>query len=174
MQSITLSNALKFNFLAIFLFIGSLSYGQATAEVYQAENDGWLVDINEAYDESKRTGKPILANHTGSDWCGWCKRLTKSVFVHDEFKTWAEKNVVLLELDHPKRKKLPAHIEQQNKSLAQAFGVRGYPTITVFDLEKNANGEFAISKLGRTGYTKTATEFTVNIDKMIARRSSSE
>ena len=48
----------------------------STPEVYTAENPGWLVNVDEAYAISKKTGKPILANFTGSDWCGWCKRLT--------------------------------------------------------------------------------------------------
>ena len=52
---------------------------------YKAENEGWLVNLDEAYEKSKKTGKPIMANFTGSDWCGWCKRLTASVFSQDEF-----------------------------------------------------------------------------------------
>ena len=31
---------------------------------YKAHADGWMVDINKAYEESKRTGKPIMANFT--------------------------------------------------------------------------------------------------------------
>ena len=172
MQAINLTRVLKLNFLALFVLIGTLSFGQATAETYTAENEGWLVDINEAYEESQTTGKPILANFTGSDWCGWCKRLTKSVFIHDEFKTWASENVVLLELDYPRRKQLPANIKAQNANLQKAFGIRGYPSIHVFDLAKNASGEFAISALGKTGYTKTVGEFTSGVDQMIARRGS--
>src|SRR5690625_2238264 len=79
--------------------------------------EGWMVDIEKAHEESVRTGKPIMANFTGSDWCGWCKRLTASVFSKQEFKDWAEDNVVLLELDFPRRMKLPEEIQQQNHSL---------------------------------------------------------
>ena len=170
MLVLKLSRVLKLNFLALFVLLGTISYAQSSAMDYKAENEGWLVDINEAFDESKRTGNPILMNATGSDWCHWCKKLTKSVFVHDEFKDWAKKNVVLLEVDFPKRKQLPAHIKQQNQSLAQAFGVRGYPTVLLFDLERNETGEFNISQLGKTGYTKTVGEFTTNIEKMMERR----
>ncbi len=164
------SNTLKYNFLAVFILMGSLSFGQIALADYAAENEGWLVSIDNAYAESQRTGKPILANFTGSDWCVWCKRLTKSVFIHDEFKTWAIENVILLELDFPKRKQLPKEIKQQNANLQRAFQVGGYPTIHLFDLEKNDNGEFAISSLGKTGYTKTVSEFIEGVEKMIARR----
>jgi protein disulfide-isomerase len=39
---------------------------------------------------------------TGSDWCGWCIRCKKS-FKTPEFATWAKENVVLVELDYPRR-----------------------------------------------------------------------
>ena len=155
------------------LFLGLLLIGafQINAQSeYKAENEGWLVNMNEAYAMSKKTGKPIMANFTGSDWCGWCKRLTASVFSKDEFKKWAEDNVILLELDYPRRKKLPQDIRQQNAALQQAFGIRGYPTVWVFNLDKDdTNGQFNIEGLGKTGYTRTVKEFTDNIDKMIAK-----
>ena len=70
---------MRFTFLLVLsLMISTTSMAQDAT--YTAENEGWLVDVDEAYAESQKTGKPILANFTGSDWCGWCKRLTKSVF----------------------------------------------------------------------------------------------
>lgn len=156
------------------LMLGLVFFGTTsiTAQEYKAENPGWLVNLDEAYDISKKSGKPILANFTGSDWCGWCKRLTASVFVHDEFKSWADKNVVLLELDYPRRRTLPDDVKEQNAGLQQAFSVRGYPTIWVFDMEKDdKTNQYSIEALGKTGYTKTVTEFTTNIEKMIAKRS---
>ena len=140
MQAIKLSGILRVSILALFVLVASFSFAQTSASEYKAENEGWLVNVDEAYSVSQKTGKPILANFTGSDWCGWCKRLTKSVFIHDEFKEWAEKNVVLLELDFPRRKQLPQAIKQQNESLKRAFSIRGYPSIYVFDLAKNDNG----------------------------------
>lgn len=173
MKAINLSGALRITLLALFVFAGSFSHAQSST-AYKAENEGWLVNVDEAYKVSQETGKPILANFTGSDWCGWCKRLTKSVFIHDEFKTWADKNVVLLELDFPRRKQLPQDIKQQNASLQKAFGIRGYPTIYVFDLDKKDNGEFAINAFGKTNYKKTVKEFTDDVDAMLAGRDSGE
>jgi thiol:disulfide interchange protein len=143
----------------------------STPEVYTAENPGWLVNVDEAYAISKKTGKPILANFTGSDWCGWCKRLTASVFSQDAFKQWAEKNVVLLELDFPRRKTLPQNIQMQNQNLAQAFQVGGYPTVWVFNLSKDEKvNQYSIEALGKTGYTATVEEFTAGVDQMIKKK----
>jgi thiol:disulfide interchange protein len=144
---------------------------EAQLEVYQAENPGWLVNLDEAYEQSKKTGKPIMANFTGSDWCGWCKKLTASVFSTPEFKAWAEKNVVLLELDFPRRKSLPENIRIQNSNLQQAFQVGGYPTVWVFDLDKNAElNNYNVSALGKTGYQPGPAEFTSGVDQMLAQR----
>ena len=143
---------------------------QVTEAVYKAENPGWLVNLEEAYVKSKATGKPILANFTGSDWCGWCFRLRDNVFVKDEFKKWAEQNVILLELDFPRRKTIPDNIKQQNYSLQQAFQVSGYPTVWVFNLSKDEKtNQFNIEKLGRTGYTPSVEEFTAGVDQMIKK-----
>lgn len=163
--------------LSLFTFFIAFSFNmsaQSTAADYKAKNEGWEVNLEKAYSLSKDSGKPILANFTGSDWCGWCKRLDKSVFHHQEFKDWADDNVVLLELDFPRRKKLPADLQQQNRGLQQAFRVSGYPTIWVFYLDKDDNGQFTIDPLGKTGYTKTVVEFTDGVDQMIARKKKAE
>lgn len=125
----------------------------------QEVKDGleWYTDITKAYEVSTKTGKPIFAFFTGSDWCGWCHRLEANVFSKDGFKTWAKKNVILLELDFPRNKKLPDALVQQNNSLQQFFQVQGYPTCWVFNMTKNKDqGKFDISPLGQLGYPQAA------------------
>lgn len=160
---------MKNRILLLALLLLTTVFASAQKE-YTATHEGWLVKVDEAYALSQKTGKPILANFTGSDWCGWCKRLSAAVFDKPAFKNWANDNVVLLELDFPRRKKLPDEIRAQNQSLQQAFQVRGYPTIWVFNLEKDQeNGRFMIEALGKTGYTPTVEEFTTGVDQMIQR-----
>jgi thioredoxin-related protein len=157
----------KLALLTAILFSVNLAFAQSN---YSASNEGWLVDLDEAYKISQKTGKPIMANFTGSDWCGWCKRLTASVFSKPEFKKWADKNVVLLELDYPRRFKIPEDIRKQNASLQQAFQVRGYPTVWVFRMDKDkSSGQYNIEALGKTGYTQTVQEFTTNVEQMISQ-----
>ena len=136
---------------------------------YKAHAKGWLVDINEAYALSKKTGKPIMANFTGTDWCGWCVKLKREVFDTPAFKAWAVKTVVLIELDFPRKFKLPENIKQQNYNLSKAFNVTGYPTIWVFNLGKDEKGQFTIDALGKTGYVKGTAAFTSGVDAMIAK-----
>lgn len=141
-----------------------------TEPVYTSSNPGWHVRLDDAFAESQKTGKPIMANFTGSDWCGWCKRLTASVFGKPEFKTWADKNVVLLELDFPRRTSIPEDIKQQNYQLQNSFQVTGYPTVWVFNLSKDSNtNQFSIEALGKTGYSPSLEEFTQGVEKMIKK-----
>ncbi|MBK9109639.1 MAG: thioredoxin family protein [Saprospiraceae bacterium] len=158
------------------LFFSQLSHSQTNAKPgpYKATHEGWLVNLDEAYALSKKTGKPILANFTGSDWCGWCKRLSAAVFVKDEFKTWAKKNVILLELDFPRSFSIPDNIRTQNANLQQSFGVRGYPTVYLFDIEKDKKtNQYSFNALGKTGYTPTSKEFTDGVNEMLSKRKKS-
>ena len=119
---------------------------------YKASMDGWLVSLEEANALSVKTGKPIMANFTGTDWCGWCKKLRREVFDTPEFKKWAAENVILLELDFPRSFKLPENIQSQNQQMQQALSVRGYPTIWFFTLQNNDKGQVNINAMGKTGY----------------------
>src|SRR5687767_88286 len=106
----------------ILLTIGQYSIGQ---EVKGGLT--WHTDVMKANEISKSSGKPIFAFFTGSDWCGWCHKLQRDVFAKQSFIDWAKKNVVLLELDFPRKKQLPQELAQQNGSLQQALQVQGYP-----------------------------------------------
>ncbi|NNE28059.1 MAG: thioredoxin family protein [Saprospiraceae bacterium] len=156
----------KFFGILSLVFLASFVTAQDAID-YPAHNPGWEVDLNKAFEISEKTGKPILANFTGSDWCGWCIRLTNSVFSKPDFKTWAADNVVLLELDFPRRKRLPSALAKQNTQLQQALKIRGYPTVYLMDIDKDANGGFKINALGKTGYRKTVEQFTTEVEAMM-------
>jgi len=139
----------------IFLLLILLVYVHTAFPQAENADDGlvWYSDVNKAHDKSKLTNLPIFAFFTGSDWCGWCHKLQREVFSKPAFKKWASENVVLLELDFPRRKELPVELVQQNLSLQQFFEVRGYPTIWIFSISKDLEKKtFMISPLGKLGY----------------------
>lgn len=90
--------------------------------------EGWITSWAEAQKLAKKTGKPILMDFTGSDWCAPCKMLKRDVYDKPEFKKWAKANVVLLYLDFPQSKPLTPALQKQNDTLAARFQIRGYPT----------------------------------------------
>ena len=103
----------------------------------------------------------ILADFSGSDWCGWCIKLDKEVFSKKPFQEYAKKNVVLFLADFPSRKELPAKVKEQNEKLAKQYGVRGFPTVLLLD----ATGKI----LGRTGYQRGGPEaYVEHVQKLIA------
>jgi protein disulfide-isomerase len=117
----------------------------------------WHTSLMEAHDLSKAEKKPIFALFTGSDWCIWCKKLDRDVLAKAEFIDWAKKNVILLYLDFPRTKQLSADIAAQNNNLQQTFRVSGYPTVWIFNTEKNdATNNINITALGSLGYPQGA------------------
>ena len=104
----------------------------------------WETDFKKATASAKKSGKYMLVNFTGSDWCGWCIKLDKEVFDKREFKKYAKKNLIMVKLDFPKGKKLSKKLQKQNSELAKKYGVRGFPTILIL----NSEGE----QVTKTGY----------------------
>jgi protein disulfide-isomerase len=130
-------------FITLFIVLGSFAV--------QAQELKWETDINNAISISNKTKKPMLLFFTGSDWCGWCIRLQKEVLLTPEFKTWATKNVVLVELDFPRSKPQSEAIKMQNNGMQQAFGIQGFPTI-YFATAKIKEGKPSFTGIGNTGY----------------------
>ncbi len=120
--------------------------------------DGWLTSHAAAVKKSKKTGKPILADFTGSDWCGYCIRLHREVFGTAAFKSWAAKNVILLELDFPRGKPQSAALRSQNAQLARKYQIQGYPTILFLDASGNVLGESGYMSGGPQPWIKHASD----------------
>ena len=117
----------------------------------QAQELVWQTNINKAMEISNKTKKPMLLFFTGSDWCGWCIRLQKEVLKTPEFAAWANKNVVLVELDYPRRAPQSEEIKKQNADLQTAFGIQGFPTVW-FATAKPKGGKPSFTGIGSTGY----------------------
>jgi protein disulfide-isomerase len=85
--------------------------------------------------------------------------LDKEVFSKPEFKEYASKNLVLLELDFPRSKKMPPETAKQNERLAVKYGIQGFPTVVVFD----SSGK----PLGALGYQEGGPQaFIAQLEKL--------
>jgi len=125
-----------------------------------AGGDGWMSDFEAAKAKAKAENKPMVLDFTGSDWCGWCIKLDKEVFSQEAFKQYAAENLVLVELDFPRKKQLPEETVKQNEALARQYAIRGFPTIIVL----NAEGEM----IGKTGYQPGGAEkYVEHLKKII-------
>lgn len=112
---------------ALFLAVGLICVASARAD------SPWETDYKKAQEEAKANHKLVLLNFTGSDWCGWCIRLDKAILSQPQFKDYATKNMVLVEIDFPRRKEQPVELRKQNQQLAERYQVEGFPTLVVLN-----------------------------------------
>lgn len=114
------------------------------SNIVAVAGDGWLTNFEEAKKVAAKKNLPILADFSGSDWCGWCIKLDNEVFSKEEFKKYAKDNLVLFMADYPRAAKQSAEIKKQNEALAKQYGIRGFPTVLVLDS--------AGKQIAKTGY----------------------
>lgn len=112
---------------AFLLAIGLICVASVRAD------SAWETDYKKAQDEAKANHKLILLNFTGSDWCGWCIQLDRAILSKPQFKDYATKNLVLVELDFPRRKAQTVELRKQNQQLAERYQVEGFPTLVVLN-----------------------------------------
>jgi len=117
--------------LAATILIALGLFGAASAYADSA----WETDYKNAQDEAKTNHKLVLLNFTGSDWCGYCIMLDRAILSKPEFKEYANKNLVLVELDFPRRKQQSVATRKQNQELAERYQIEGFPTLVVLNGE---------------------------------------
>ncbi|MEY2484016.1 MAG: hypothetical protein QOK24_2544 [Verrucomicrobiota bacterium] len=95
----------------------------------------WSTDYAKALETAKAQNKRVLLDFTGSDWCGPCIQFKKQVFSRPGFAAYAEKNLVLVEVDYPQRKKQSPELVKQNERLSKQYGIetKGFPTVVLLD-----------------------------------------
>ena len=93
----------------------------------------WQTDYQKAQEEAKSKNKLLFINFTGSDWCGYCIRMDRDILSKPQFKDFASKNLVLLEVDFPRAKEQPTPLRLQNRKLAGEYNVEGFPTYVVLN-----------------------------------------
>lgn len=145
------------NLIALLSFAVVIS---ATANAHGTDSTAslkWYTNLDEVHNLSAETGKPIFGFFTGSDWCGWCIKLQREVFAKPLFIEWAQANVILLELDYPRKTPQDEALKTQNRNLQQAFQVTGYPTVWIFRSTKDATtGNYNLTSIGKLGYPSGA------------------
>ena len=107
--------------------------GLCTMAAIAAEGE-WTTDLDAAKAKAKETKKHVLIDFTGSDWCPPCKQLHSKVLATEEFTKFAKENLILVELDFPKKAQ-PAELKKKNKALSEEFKIEGFPTVVLLSPE---------------------------------------
>lgn len=109
-----------------------------------ASGKEWLTNLEDAMKLSQKTGKPILVDFSGSDWCGWCIKLDREVFSQKAFKDFAKENLILVMIDFPRKSNMTPKQKKANRALSEKYNIEGFPTVLLLD----GKGKVIV----RTGY----------------------
>jgi protein disulfide-isomerase len=129
----------------------------------------WHTDINKALEIAVNENKKVMLFFTGSDWCGWCIKLQNEVFKTSDFEKWSN-DMVLVELDFPKRTPQDEKIKGQNQQLQAMFKVRGYPSVYFVAPEKLPDGRMNLNNLGKTGYVRGGAQKWLEVANNIVKK----
>jgi thioredoxin-related protein len=126
--------------------IAAPSTSAPLASVAFEGDDLWVADYDEALRLAKESGKDLLVDFTGSDWCGWCIKLDKEVFSQEAFIASAPNDFILCKLDYPQGAEAKAKVPnpERNQELSERFEIQGFPTILLLTNEEEV--------IAQTGY----------------------
>ena len=114
------------------VFAATVAFGAPA--VSRSVTKGWIEDFEAAKQQAAQDGKFILMDFSGSDWCGWCKRMDEEVFSQNKFVKEASKQYVLVMIDSPRDKSILSKLAlAQNDGLRTKYGVRGFPSVVIVD-----------------------------------------
>jgi thioredoxin-related protein len=89
--------------------------------------------LESGFAEARQANKKIMID-VYTDWCGWCKRLDKDTYSNDTVARYLGERYVIIKLNAESNTKVEFEgTPYTEATLAQAFGVNGYPTIIFFD-----------------------------------------
>lgn len=115
-----------------FLLVAAVATTVSGANLSKSVPKGWDENYEEGKALAEKSGKLVLLAFSGSDWCGWCKKMEKDIYSDPKFISEAKKRYVLLMIDSPRDKSILSSLaEKQNPELTQKFGVRGFPSTVV-------------------------------------------
>ena len=96
----------------------------------------WQTDFEEAKQLADSQNKLILIYFTGSDWSQSCKKLNTDFFYTEDFQELAQKYLILLRINSPRRSGLISGFqESKNLDLKKLYNQKVFPTVIITDAE---------------------------------------
>ena len=102
----------------------------------------WQTDMAKAHQLSQATKKPIFAFFTGSDWCGWCKKMDATTFKEADVIKYINENYYPVKLNaetkdtihfRDKEFKYVADYKANELAVSLLSGKMGYPSYVLLD-----------------------------------------
>ena len=124
-----------------------LACGPRTGRAFE-----WRTDLAQAAADARQDQRYLLLNFSGSDWCGWCKKLDAEVFSQPAFQAYAASNLVAVLADFPRRTQQDDALKAQNERLMRQFQVEGFPTLLLFSPEGELVGQLGYQPGGPAAF----------------------
>lgn len=107
----------------------------------------WLSDIRHARAiVAQQPRRCVFLYFTDSS--EFCQKFEKEILQTEEFTGWPFHAFVLVKLDYTKSSQRPKYLEDQNRELADLYGIRGYPTVILINPKGQKIGEGRYMKGG--------------------------
>lgn len=116
--------------IIIVLFLSSTSLFGQEKDTY------WFTSFEEAKVYSVEKEVPVVLVFAGSDWCRPCIQFKRSILQNTEVIQFAKKNLAILYVDFPARKKnkLSPELSKQNDVLAEKYNRSGaFPKVVMIN-----------------------------------------
>lgn len=123
----------------------------------------WTENFAKARLYAAQENKPMLLFFTGSDWCGWCKKLDGEVFSDAAFQKALRARFVPVVLDFPSSNKPSQEVQDFRRKVLEAYGVKGYPTLVLTGPD---GGAFACTGYRAGGPAK----YLAHLDELLAQK----
>jgi len=114
----------------------------------------WYTNVEKAVEIAKKEDKRVLVQFSGSDWCKWCIKLNDEVFNKKDFADYAKDKMILVNLDFPRTIAQTDEVKEYNRSMANKYGVRGFPTVLLLDKEGNLVKKTGYQRGGPNAYVE--------------------
>jgi len=117
-------------------------------------NGAEINTLKSAVENAKDEGKFIYLSFVGSDWSVASKKWSEEILDSSAFKSFAEENLVLLELDARRKPPLKKLERAELQAMVIEFDIKTYPTFILL----SSNG----LELHRHGYLEVSAEEYTN------------
>jgi len=132
---------------------------------------GFTDNLPEALKSAKANNKSVFMVCSGSDWCGWCKRLEQEVLSSEVFRAKMAGGYELVYIDMPQDKTLLSDwAREHNQAVCEEYKVPGFPSCFILDADGKVLSRLGYEKGGADNYVKTIDYLKANqadIDKYI-------
>ena len=131
----------------------------ATVLAATSTPQGFTDNLDEALKSAKANKRYVVAVFSGSDWCGWCKKLEKEILSTETFRKGAVGRYELVYIDNPRNQDLLSeHGKENNRKLTSKYDIHGFPTVLILDADGKKVAEMGYDAGGPEKYLEKIEE----------------